>query len=203
MQFSQKITEISKLAERDLAPIFAKIDEISYENTNKVMDAFREHRVAATNFDTTSGYGYDDRGRDVLDEIWADVMGAEKAFVRHQIVNGTQALTIGLFGLLRPGDLMCSIAGKPYDTLEEVIGIAGEAGNGSLADFGVRYKQIDLKNDAFDFTAIENTLREEMSNGRPVKVIFIQRSKGYLNRKTLSVGDIGEVIAFEIGRAHV
>ena len=89
MQFSKTITDIAAKAVRDLAPIFAKIDEISYENTNKVMDAFREHRVAATNFDTTSGYGYDDRGRDVLDEIWADVMGAEAAFVRHQIVNGT------------------------------------------------------------------------------------------------------------------
>ena len=190
MQFSQKITDLAREAEAALAPIFAKIDEVSYENTNKVMDAFREHRVAATNFDTTSGYGYDDRGRDVLDKIWADVMGAEAAFVRHQIVNGTQALTIGLFGLLRPGDLMCSIAGKPYDTLEEVIGIAGEAGNGSLADFGVRYKQIDLKNDAFDFEAIGETLKSELDVGKPVKVVFIQRSKGYLNRKTLTVDDL-------------
>jgi len=196
MQFSQKITDLARKAERALAPIFAEIDEVSYENTNKVMDAFREHRVAATNFDTTSGYGYDDRGRDVLDRIWADVMGAEAAFVRHQIVNGTQALTIGLFGLLRPGDLMCSIAGKPYDTLEEVIGIAGEAGNGSLADFGVRYKQIDLKNDAFDFDAIGETLKSELEGGKHVKVVFIQRSKGYLNRKTLTVDEIGEAVRF-------
>ena len=195
MQFSQKINEIAAAAERDLAPIFAKIDEVSFENTNKVMDAFREHRVAATNFDTTSGYGYDDRGRDVLDRIWADVMGAEAAFVRHQIVNGTQALTIGLFGLLRPGDLMCSIAGKPYDTLEEVIGIQGQPGNGSLADFGVRYKQIELLDDgSFDFDAIGATLKDELAAGRPVKVIFIQRSKGYLNRKTLSVAEIGEAV---------
>ena len=197
MQFSKTITDIAAKAERDLAPIFAKIDEISYENTNKVMDAFREHRVAATNFDTTSGYGYDDRGRDVLDRIWADVMGCEAAFVRHQIVNGTQALTIGLFGLLRPNDLMCSIAGKPYDTLEEVIGIQGEAGNGSLADFGVRYKQIELlENGGFDLAAIEKTLKSELAGGRPVKVIFIQRSKGYLNRKTLSVAVINSVCDF-------
>ena len=195
MQFSDKINSLTASAERDLAPIFARIDKISFENTNKVMDAFREHRVAATNFDTTSGYGYDDRGRDVLDRIWADVMGAEAAFVRHQIVNGTQALTIGLFGLLRPGDLMCSIAGKPYDTLEEVIGIQGEAGNGSLADFGVRYKQIELLHDGnFDFAAIEETLKDELASGRAVKVIFIQRSKGYLNRKTLSVAEIGEAV---------
>ena len=197
MHFSQKINDIAQAAERDLAPIFAKIDEISFENTNRVMDAFREHRVAATNFDTTSGYGYDDRGRDVLDRIWADVMGAEAAFVRHQIVNGTQALTIGLFGLLRPDDLMCSIAGKPYDTLEEVIGIQGTPGNGSLADFGVRYKQIELAEEgAFDFEAIGETLKAELENGRPVKVIFIQRSKGYLNRKTLSVAEIGEAVRF-------
>ena len=187
MQFSQRINEISAAAENALAPIFAKIDEVSFENTNRVMDAFREHRVAATNFDTTSGYGYDDRGRDVLDRIWADVMGAEAAFVRHQIVNGTQALTIGLFGLLRPGDLMCSVAGKPYDTLEEVIGIQGEPGNGSLADFGVRYKQIELlENGKFDFVAIKTALEVELASGRAVKVIFIQRSKGYLNRKTLT-----------------
>ena len=197
MQFSQKINDLAIAAERDLAPIFAKIDEISFENTNKVMDAFREHRVAATNFDTTSGYGYDDRGRDVLDRIWADVMGAEAAFVRHQIVNGTQALTIGLFGLLRPNDLMCSVAGKPYDTLEEVIGIQGEAGNGSLADFGVRYKQIELMEDGgFDFAAIGETLKLEAAAGKPVKVIFVQRSKGYLNRKTLTVGEIGELVKF-------
>ncbi len=196
MQFSEKITTLVKEAENNLRDIFAEIDQTSYQNTNKIMDSFRSHRVAATNFDTTSGYGYDDRGRDVLDGIWADVMGAEAAFVRHNIVNGTQALTIGLFGLLRPGDLMCSIAGKPYDTLEEVIGIAGEQGNGSLADFGVRYKQIDLKNDTFDLEKIEKALREEMSKDKPVKVIFIQRSKGYLNRKTLTVSEIGEVVKF-------
>ncbi len=196
MQFSQRINDIAIRAEKDLEQIFKKIDEISYVNTNRVMDAFREHRVAATNFDTTSGYGYDDRGRDVLDRIWADVMGAEAAFVRHNIVNGTQALTIGLFGLLRPDDLMCSIAGKPYDTLEEVIGIAGEAGNGSLADFGVRYKQIDLKDDSFDFDSIGDVLRQELDRGKPVKVVFIQRSKGYLNRKTLTVDEIGEAVSF-------
>ncbi len=196
MQFSEKITTLAREAETALRLIFDEIDEISYQNTLKVMDAFRSHRVAATNFDTTSGYGYDDRGRDVLDKIWADVMGAEAAFVRHNIVNGTQALTIGLFGLLRPGDVMCSIAGKPYDTLEEVIGIVGTPGNGSLADFGVKYKQIDLKADGFDFDAIGESLRKEMANGRPVKVIFIQRSKGYLNRKTLTVDEIGEVAKF-------
>ena len=197
MFFSERITALAREAETALAEHFNRIDEISYHNTNKVMDAFREHKVAATNFDTTSGYGYDDRGRDVLDRIWADVMGCEAAFVRHNIVNGTQALTIGLFGLLRPGDLMCSVAGKPYDTLEEVIGIAGEAGNGSLADFGVRYKQIELTESGdFDLDAIKQTLDEEIKSGKPVKVIFIQRSKGYLNRKTLSVSEINALYSF-------
>ena len=195
MMFSEELMRLCANAERDLAPIFAEIDEVSFYNTSKIMEAFREHRVATAMFDSTSGYGYDDRGRDTLDKIWADVMGAEAAFVRHNIVNGTQALTIGLFGLLRPGDLMISVAGKPYDTLEEVIGIAGEAGNGSLADFGVRYEQIELiDNRALDMDAIGAALRENIGAGKPVKVIFVQRSKGYLNRRTLTVAEIGELV---------
>ena len=137
MIFSEKLLTLSAKADKELADIFADIDRIEFENTSRVMEAFREHRVAATMFDSTSGYGYDDRGRDTLDLIWADVMGAEAAIVRHSIVSGTHALTIGLFGILRPGDIMLSIAGKPYDTLEEVIGISGNPGDGSLKDFGV------------------------------------------------------------------
>ncbi len=194
MQFSQRVYELVANAERDLAPRFAEIDRISFENTQKIMDAFREHRVSEAVFNPTSGYGYNDRGREVLDEIWADVMGAEAAFVRHSIVNGTQALTIGLFGLLRPNDILFSIAGKPYDTLDEVIGNVGEAGNGSLRDFGVDYRQTDLCPDgSFDLDGIRRVLEDE---GDRVKVVFIQRSKGYLSRKTLSVDDIGEVIKF-------
>ena len=119
MEFSEQLLTLAAKAETALADRFAEIDRISFENTKKVMDAFRNHRVSEAMFNPTSGYGYDDRGRDTLDRIWAEVMGAEAAFVRHQIVNGTQALTIGLFGLLRPGDILLSIAGKPYDTLEE------------------------------------------------------------------------------------
>ena len=194
MQFSSKILELAREAEVALAPIFARVDEISFENTKKIMDAFREHRVSEPLFAATSGYGYDDRGREVLDRVWADVMGAEAAFVRHSIANGTHALTIGLFGLLRPGDILFSIAGKPYDTLDEVIGNVGKAGDGSLRDFGVEYRQADLFADgSFDRERIAEVLRSE---GERVKVIFIQRSKGYLNRKTLSVDDIGEIIAF-------
>ncbi|MBO7175941.1 MAG: methionine gamma-lyase family protein [Clostridia bacterium] len=194
MTFSPELLALAAEAERDLKPQFEYIDGISFANTARVMEAFAEFRVSEAMFQPSSGYGYDDRGRDTLDRIWAHVMGAEAAFVRHQIVNGTQALAIGLFGLLRPGDLMLSIAGKPYDTLEEVIGIAGTPGNGSLRDFGVDYAQIDLLPDgAFDYPAIRETLTEH--SGR-VKIAFIQRSKGYLNRKTLTVAEIGEAAKF-------
>ncbi|MBO5939542.1 MAG: methionine gamma-lyase family protein [Clostridia bacterium] len=192
MEFSNELLTLAAKAESALSERFAEIDRIAFENTQKVMAAFREHRVDEAMFNPTSGYGYDDRGRDALDRIWADVMNAEVAFVRHQIVNGTQALTIGLFGLLRPNDILFSIAGKPYDTLDEVIGNAGEAGNGSLRDFGVEYRQADLFEDgSFDHETIRRVLTEE---GERVKVVFIQRSKGYLNRKTLSVAMIGEIV---------
>ena len=189
MQFSHTVLNLVREAEASLAPIFARIDEIALSNTDRVMDAFRAHRVAANYFDGTSGYGYDDRGRDELDLIWAEVMGCEAALVRQQIISGTHALTVGLFGILRPGDVMLSVAGKPYDTLEEVIGIAGTSGNGSLRDFGVDYDQVDLTADGcFDLPAIEEKLA---AYGARVKMVFIQRSKGYLNRKTLSVAEIG------------
>jgi len=194
MEFSQRIIDLANDAERELAPFFADIDKVSFENTKKIMDAFKRHRVSDAMFAPTSGYGYDDRGRDVLDAVWADVMDAEAAFVRHSIVNGTQALTIGLFGLLRPNDILFSIAGKPYDTLDEVIGNTGEAGNGSLRDFGVEYRQADLFDDgSFDREAIKRVIDAE---GDRIKVFFIQRSKGYLNRKTLSVDAIGEIISY-------
>ena len=200
MEFTQEIWTLASKAEAALAPHFARIDKIAFNNTQKIMDAFREHRVGMTMFDSTSGYGYDDRGRDTLDAIWADVMDAEAAFVRHQIVNGTQALTIGLFGLLRPGDVMLSVAGKPYDTLEEVIGITGKPGDGSLADFGVKYDQVELTEAGeFDFDTIAQKLAQY---GSAVKVVFVQRSKGYLNRKTLSCAQIGELVKFTKERSN-
>ena len=192
MEFSQRTWDLVKEAEAALSEHFDRIDRISFENTRKIMDAFRNHRVSEAMFNPTSGYGYDDKGRDTLDAIWAEVMDAEAAFVRHQIVNGTQALTIGLFGLLRPGDILFSVAGKPYDTLDEVIGNSGTPGNGSLRDFGVEYRQADLLPDgSFDLDRIRRVLSEE---GDRIKVVFIQRSKGYLNRKTLSVDEIGALI---------
>ena len=194
MRFSEKVIGLAKEAEAALAERFAEIDAISFANTEKIMNAFAEHRVSEAMFAASSGYGYDDRGRDTLDRIWADVMDAEAAFVRHSIVNGTQALTIGLFGLLRPNDIIFSIAGKPYDTLDEVIGNVGEAGNGSLRDFGVEYMQSDLTEGGdFDYDRIKKVLE---AYGKKVKVVFIQRSKGYLNRKTLSASQIGEATRF-------
>ncbi len=194
MNFSKKITALAAEAEEALASVFTAIDATAFANTNRVMDAFREHRVSDTMFQSTGGYGYDDRGREVLDEIWADLFGAEAALVRHGIVSGTHALSIGLYGILRPGDIMYSVAGKPYDTLEEVIGLTGTPGNGSLADFGVSYLQTELCEDgSFDLAAIENTLK---ANAGKIKMVFVQRSKGYLNRKTLSVSQIGELASF-------
>ena len=194
MIFSQKIQDLALEAECALAPQFGHVEEVAFLNTQKVMDAFRTHRVSDSCFQSTSGYGYDDRGREVLEEVWADVMGAEAAVVRQTIISGTHALSIGLFGILRPGDVMYSVAGKPYDTLEEVIGLSGTPGNGSLRDFGVDYEQTDLNPDGtFNFAEIEDKLR---ALGNRAKMVFVQRSKGYLNRKTLSVDEIGELVKF-------
>ena len=197
--FSDRLLQISAQAEKELAPIFAKIDSISFDNTERVLDAFREYRVSEAMFAGTTGYGYDDMGRDTLDKIYARVMGAESAFVRHNIVNGTQALTIGLFGLLRPNDILLSVTNQPYDTLCEVIGINGANGDGSLADFGVEYQQVDFTKDKkIDFDGIAKKLSE---GGKRVKVVFIQRSKGYLDRPTLTVEQIGEICAFVKARS--
>ncbi len=191
MQFSEELSNLAAEAEAALKNRFAEIDRIAFENTNRVMDSFRAHRVSDSQFQSSSGSGSGDKGRETLDLIWAEIMGTEAAFVRQNITSGTHALTIGLFGLLRPGDILYSIAGKPYETLEEVIGIAGENGNGSLKDFGVDYIQTDLNPDgSFRTAEIERNLKEKPN----VKVVFIQRSKGYLDRKTLSVEQIGQAI---------
>ena len=196
MIFSERIISLAAEGEKTLAEHFARVDKIAFANTNKVMQAFADHRVSDAMFAGTTGYGYDDRGRDTLDSVYAQVFGAEAAFVRHNIVNGTQALTIGLFGLLRPGDVMLSVTGRPYDTLEQVIGMNGKTGDGSLADFGVEYRQVDMLEDgSVDFGKIERELCPK------VKVVFIQRSKGYMDRKTLSCKEIGEIVSFVKARS--
>ena len=187
-EFSPVLLSLAAEAEAALGEQFARIGSITFENTCRVMAAFRDHRVSDAMFAPTTGYGYDDKGRDTLDAIWADVFGTEAAIVRHNIVNGTHALSIGLFGLLRPGDVMLSVTGKPYDTLAEVIGMDGKTGDGSLADFGVDYRQTEMTPDGkIDFAALDSAMAEY---GARVKMVFVQRSKGYLNRRTLTADEI-------------
>ncbi len=168
---------------------FDKLDEIALYNQKKVLDAFKKNRVSAMHFNPSSGYGYDDIGRDTLNKVFSDVFHTEASIVSPLIANGTHALTLALFGLLRPGDVMVSIAGKPYDTLDDVI---NGTGNGSLSDFGINYKQVELTEDGkFDYDSIRSVLE----NNR-IKLVFIQRSKGYAWREALTVEEIGEVISF-------
>ena len=200
MQFSDKIIKLTAEAERELRPQFDEFDRIAYVNTARVLEAFSAHRVSEAMFAPSTGYGYGDIGRDALDAIYADVFGAEAAFVRHNIVNGTQAIAIGLFGLLRPGDVMLSVTGKPYDTLNEVIGADIKNGDGSLADFGIKYDDVNLLSDGgVDYAGIEKKIAEY---GDSIKVIFIQRSKGYMNRPTLAASEIGEIIKFVKARCR-
>ena len=198
-----QLQELTQKAEAALAPHFRRVDAIARFNTEKVMEAFREERVSEGMFAPSSGYGYDDRGRETLDRIYARVFGAEAAIVRHSIACGTHALTIGLFALLRPGDVLLAVTGKPYDTLDEVIGVTGIPGCGSLKDFGVDYDEVALLPDGTpDYEGIARALEK---HGGRVKGAFIQRSKGYMDRPTLTVSQIGEMAAFIKARssAHV
>lgn len=188
MEFSERLINLGAEAEAALASHYARIDRISFENTVRVLDAFREHRVSDTMFLPATGYGYGDRGRDTLDQIWADVFETEAALVRHNLVSGTHALAVGLFGLLRPGDIMLSVTGRPYDTLDEVIG--GRRGEGSLADFGIEYKQIELADGRVDYAALAGALKRL---GDRVRVVYVQRSRGYSARRTLFAGEISEL----------
>ena len=168
---------------------FEKIDETAEYNQLKVINAMQKARVSAECFNTSTGYGYNDIGRDTLEQVYAETFHTEDALVRPQITCGTHALALALSANLRPGDEMLSISGKPYDTLEEVIGIRPSCG--SLAEYGVTYAQVELLEDGnFDYEAIKNAIRPQ------TRLIEIQRSKGYLTRPTLSVAQIGEAIAF-------
>lgn len=187
LQISDTLFKLAQEAEQALAERFAGIDRISFARTAQILEAFREEHVSVNCLDGTTGYGYDDRGREVLDRVWSRVFGTEAALVRHNFVNGSHALSTALFGLLRPGDTLLSAAGKPYDTLDAVIGIGGGNGDGSLADFGVRYDSIELTPEGtLDLEAIIS----RVSTDKTVKVVFIQRSKGYLNRRTLTPDEI-------------
>ena len=186
---SQRVVAYSEEILKKLEERFRKIDETAEYNQLKVIKAMQDARVSAECFQATSGYGYNDLGRETLEKVYANVFHTEDALVRPQITCGTHALALALSANLRPGDEMISISGKPYDTLEEVIGIRPSCG--SLAEYGVTYKQVELLEDGnFDLEGIRNAISEK------TKLVEIQRSKGYLTRPTLSVQQIGEAIAF-------
>ena len=186
---SKKVLEFGKQAELKLKERFEAIDRTAEYNQLKVIGAMQKNRVSEGCFHYASGYGYDDQGRDTLEKVYADVFHTEAALVRPQIACGTHALALALGANLRPGDELLSPAGKPYDTLEEVIGIRPSAG--SLAEYGITYRQVDLKPDgSFDYENIEKAIHEK------TKLITIQRSKGYQTRPSFSVAQIGELIAF-------
>ena len=179
--------ELINSAEKELSEEFEKAEEICEFNSEKVLKAFQENRVNEADFGSTTGYGYGDIGREKIEKVFADVLKAEDCIVRGQFISGTHALTVALFAFLRPGDTMLSINGKPYDTLDEVIGIAENPS--SLKSFGVKYEQIDLINDDFDYEKITERLKQSK-----VKLIEIQRSKGYALRKSISLDKVERVI---------
>ena len=187
LQINSTIRELAHQVEASLKSQFEQIDRISAHNTEKVLAAFQKNRVAENYFAGTSGYGYDDLGRDKLDEIYADIFGTEAALVRIQFVNGTHAIICALFGALKAGDVLVSAVGAPYDTLLGAIGVVSK-GPGSLKDYGVEYRQVDLVNDAPDLEGMERAVRDPR-----VKVVLIQRSRGYATRASLSVAEIGEM----------
>lgn len=183
----EKIIKLVNDSEKELDKEFKKIDEICEYNSLKVLNAFWNNKLSEAHFSQTTGYGYDDIGRDVIEKIYAEIFGAEDALVRSQFISGSHALTVALFAYLRPGDTMLSISGLPYDTLHEVIGIVPN--DSSLKSFGVNYEQIDLINDDFDYEKIEERLKKTK-----IKLIEIQRSKGYSTRKSISNSKIKKVV---------
>ena len=182
-----EVYELARQAEEEIRPQFERIDRIAMLNTRKVMTAFQDNKVSDSCFAGTTGYGYDDLGREVLDKVYAQVFCTEAALVRIGFVNGTHALSAALFGILKPGDTLLSVTGLPYDTLRNAIGIEGDC-HGSLKFYGINYKQVDLKNGEADLDAIKAALAD-----RSISAVLIQRSRGYENRKALSAEEIGEI----------
>lgn len=189
---SDKTVEMFKLSEAMVLDKFKEIEAMTSYNQLKVLKAFQNNRISYAHLGETTGYGYDDLGRDTLDKVYAEILGAEDAMVRHNIVSGTQAISACLFGVLRPGDTLASLVGSPYDTMEEVIGIRdGEYSDmGTLKDFGVEYAQVDLIDGEFiDYSAIK-----ELVSTKKIKAVLIQRSRGYDWRDSLTVEEIGRII---------
>ena len=184
---SQKVIDIANEVEEELKPIFEKYEENCMKSSLKVLKAFQDNKVSTTDFNEITGYGYYDGGREKLEKIYAQIFGAEDALVRPQIMTGTHALTITLFGLLKYGDTMISISGEPYDTLQSVIGLTGNSEN-SLIKHGIKYEQIELINNDFDYDKIS----ERVKRGN-IKLIEIQRSRGYSQRKSITIDKIEKV----------
>ena len=184
-----EILELSKKVENEIQPQFEKIEQIKELNSLKVLEAFQYCRLSEMHLHSSTGYGIDEIGRNKIEEIYARIFRTEDALVRAQLISGTHALAITLFGLLRPGDTLLSISGAPYDTLQTIIGISKEKSRSSLKEFGVNYEQIDLINDNFDIKTIQDRVAKH-----DIKLIEIQRSKGYSTRKSLTIDKIEKVI---------
>ena len=187
LQISEKVKVLAAQAQADIRPQFDRIDAIAEENTAKVLAAFQKHRVSEAHFAGTTGYGYDDLGRDTLDLIFADLFHTEDALVRVQFVNGTHAISCALFGALKPGDVLVSAVGAPYDTMLGVIGVV-DKGPGSLKSYGIEYRQVDLVDNEPDPVGLAEAVKDPR-----VKAVLIQRSRGYATRDSLSVAKIGEL----------
>ena len=190
-EISERVKDLSSVALKKAETVFGRIDEITEYNQQKVLSAFIRNRVDETDFNTSTGYGYGDKGREKLDVLTADIFGAESAIIRSgALASGTDTLAVCLYGILRPNDTMLCVTGAPYDTLHSTIGLGGKnMGDGTLADFGVTYAQVDLtENDELDYEAIE-----ECAKDKNVRMVYIQRSRGYSLRHTISIDEIKKV----------
>ena len=187
-KFNEKLLNLAEKAKQNCREQFEKIDETTRYNQQKVLSAFIKNGVSESHLGISTGYGYDDRGRDTLERVFADCVGAEDALIRHNFVSGTHTLTVALFGLLRPNDAMLCLTGRPYDTLIGVLGIDGHS-DGSLCDFGIQYNQVDLDADGRPDI---NRIKEALKN-KKYRLAYIQRSKGYSLRPSLTVAEIAEL----------
>jgi len=187
IKIDEKLIELATKVEEEIKDEIRKVDEDCLYNSMKVLNAFQNNKISDVHFGTTTGYGYGDIGRDTIEKVFAEILSAEDSLVRSQFISGTHALTVALFAFLRPGDTLLSICGKPYDTLDEIIGIKENAS--SLKAFNINYEQIDLRNNDFDYKTIEERVKEGN-----IKVIEIQRSKGYSTRESLCIDKLEKVI---------
>ncbi|MFS0782203.1 aminotransferase class I/II-fold pyridoxal phosphate-dependent enzyme [Bacillus sp. 1P06AnD] len=196
LTYGSKLQPLSEAIEQKLAPLHKKVDHHVDLNQYRVLKSFQNHKVSDSHFIPTTGYGYDDIGRDTLEKVYAEVFGGEAGLVRPQIISGTHAISTALFGVLRPGDELIYITGKPYDTLEEIVGIRG-SGKGSLKEYKIDYRSIDLTEEGkVDFGAVEKAISPK------TKMIGIQRSKGYASRPSYTIAEIKEMIEFVKGIKH-